>query len=312
MSDSFRNACRDLRRFAVLRSGRIAGNGVVSAWMLLILLANGCLGISSNQLLSNLEDKDWRVRVSAAEELGRRKEAKAVAPLIASLRNEDADVVAAAGKALVMIGQPAVPGLITAMKGDLFCFATEPDIAGASKVLAMMGKGASGPVIAALKHDDYRIRANAAKVLGETGDPQAVEPLCAAAKDEIWRVRVNARWALEKIGKPSVDALLAMLHSSAPMDRESAAMALGRIKDARAIPAFRTALKEDPAVLVRVSAAWALGELRDRDSMDLLISVLNEKNGLVKAGSLCAMRKIAGRDLGDDPEVWQKWRKDHP
>ena len=232
--------------------------------------------------------------------------------LIASLRDEDADVVAAAGKALVTIGQPAVPELITAMRDDPFCYNTEPDIAGASKVLAMMGKAASGPVIASLKDDDYRIRAHAAKALGEIGDPQAVEPLCAAMNDEIWRVRANARWALEKIGKPSVDALVPLLNSGSPMERESAAMALGRIQDARAIPALRTALKEDQTVWVRVSAAWALGELRDRDSMDMLIAASHEKNGLVRASSLCAMRKIAGRDLGEDPVAWERWHKENP
>lgn len=265
MSDFSKNIRRYPRRLAVSRSVHIVGKGWVFALILLLMLANGCLGVSGNQLISDLGNKDWRMRVKAAEELGKRKETKAVVPLIASLRNEDADVVAAAGRALVLIGQPAVPELIQAMKNDPFCFNTEPDIAGASKVLAMMGEVASRQVIASLQDDDYRIRVNAAKVLGEIGDPQAVVPLCAAMKDEIWRVRVNARWALEKIGQPAVGALIPLLNSGEPGLREAAAMALGRIKDPRAIPVLQTAFKEDKNNLVRARAARALEELQDRD-----------------------------------------------
>lgn len=200
-----------------------------------------------------------------------------------------------------------IPGLIEAMKDDAFVFQTEPGIHGATKTLAAMGSPAVEPLIRSLSHEDYRIRANAAKALGEIGDSKALEPLCAAMTDEVWRVRVNAGWAVEKLGAPAVDALVSLLTSDAPRRREAAALGLGRIQDLRAVPALRTAFSEDQDVLVRASAAWALGELKDWASMDALIAGLQEKNGLIKASSLTAIRKMTGLDLGQAAEPWQLW-----
>jgi bilin biosynthesis protein len=206
---------------------------------------------------------------------------------------------------------PAIPGLIEAMKEDAFVFQTEPGIHGATKTLAEMGSPAVEPLIRSLSHEDYRIRVNAAKALGEIGDSKALAPLCAAMTDEVWRVRVNAGWAVEKLGAPAVDALVSLLASDAPRLREAAALGLGRIQNRRAVPALRTAFGEDRDVLVRASAAWALGELKDRDSMDTLIAGLKEKNNLIKASSLTALRKITGIDLGQAAESWQLWRENN-
>ena len=114
-------------------------NYCLHALIVALSLATCCQGASNEQLITKLKDKDWRVRAQAAEELGKNREEKAIAPLLAAICDDDVDVVAAASKALVMIGQPAVPGLILAMKDDPFCFNTEPGIAGASKALVMMG-----------------------------------------------------------------------------------------------------------------------------------------------------------------------------
>jgi HEAT repeat protein len=266
---------------------------------------------NDNSLMAGLNHKNWQVRFRLVAELEKRQDKKAIQALIVLIYDEDPDVAEASSKALVKIGQPAIPELIQSMKNDPFVFKTEPGLSGASKVLAMMNESALNKVVVALKNDDYRIRVNAAKVLGKIGDEKAVKSLCNALSDETWRVRVNARWALQEIGAPAVKSLITLLEIENPQLREAAAMALGNIKDSRSIPILRTTFKKDKNILVRVSAAWALGEFKDKDSIDALITALGEQNGLIRASALCALRKITGQNYTENPENWNRWRENN-
>ena len=96
-----------------------------------------------------------------------------VAPLIARLRDPDTRVNAEAVKALIALGKPAVPHLITA-----------------------------------LTYKSDRARWRAAEALGAIGDLRAVGPLIERLSDGRYTVVVEARAALVKIGAPAVPALL--------------------------------------------------------------------------------------------------------
>jgi HEAT repeat protein len=263
-----------------------------------------------DQLLAGLKEKDWHARAQAAAELGGRKEAQAAAPLLALLRDEDRDAAAAVEKALIAIGKPTVAGLIEELKNDRLTMQAEPGLTGACKVLAGMGPEVVESVLPLLKDSDYRVRANAAKVLGALGDARAAGPLCAALQDEIWRVRINARWALEKIGKGALEPLETTLTSGA---REQAAMALGAIGDPQAQPALAKAVAEDKDTETKIAAVWALGELKNRASIDVLLPLLDgQPPNRLKAGVFAALRKLAGADAGNTSEQWQAWRKANP
>ncbi len=54
-------------------------------------------------------------------------------------------------------------------------------------------------LIKALKHRNYRVRKNAALVLGDLKDKRAVEPLTRALKDKDQDVRKKAAEALDRI-----------------------------------------------------------------------------------------------------------------
>lgn len=47
-----------------------------------------------------------------------------------------------------------------------------------------------------LKSDDWSVREDAAELLGEVGEPNAVEPLIEALQDEDWHVREAAALSL--------------------------------------------------------------------------------------------------------------------
>lgn len=87
-------------------------------------------------------------------------------------------------------------------------------------------------LIRALKHEDAKVKKQAVKVLGELGDPRAIESLIQALKD--WDLReLNVADSLAMIGEPAVESLLLAMEE--PETRWGAITALGDIGDARAI-----------------------------------------------------------------------------
>ena len=87
-------------------------------------------GMSAGELTALLKNDDEAARVSAAEELGRRREKSAVKPLLALLENSSSDVKYAILEALGKIGSTdAVPALINVVHKDMEelarCYAIE-------------------------------------------------------------------------------------------------------------------------------------------------------------------------------------------
>ena len=77
--------------------------------------------------------------------------------------------------------------------------------------------------------------------------------------------------------------------------RSRAALAAGRIGDAKAVPALVTLLKNDNARNVRAMAAFALGEIESPNAADALIATLdlnNREDAQVRARAVEALGKI--------------------
>jgi len=148
-----------------------------------------------NDLVQQLKNEDLLIRLNAIMALGETRDARAVEPLISTLRDESCACTAATS--LVKIGKPAVEPLIAALKD-------EKPIVRRNAAMALGGikdVSAVKPLIFALKDKDLTVRWNAAKALGEIKDASAVEPLIEAQKDESPIVRKNAAMALRDMGK---------------------------------------------------------------------------------------------------------------
>jgi cyclophilin family peptidyl-prolyl cis-trans isomerase/HEAT repeat protein len=77
--------------------------------------------------------------------------------------------------------------------------------------------------------------------------------------------------------------------------RSRAALAAGRIGDAKAVPALVTLLKNDSARNVRAMAAFALGEIESPNAADALIATLdlyNREDAEIRARAIEALGKI--------------------
>jgi hypothetical protein len=118
-------------------------------------------------------------------------------------------------------------------------------------------------VIKALGDEDYMIQMAAARILGETRSPLAVEPL-------VTTLRKNKHYAV----------------------REEAAHALGKIKDPRSVEALIEALGDKDSGVQRLAAA-SLGEIRDPTAVEPLLTTLSEDRApLVRSAVLAALDKI--------------------
>jgi HEAT repeat protein len=147
-----------------------------------------------DELVQQLNQDNMITRLHVIKALGETKDARAVDPLIAVLKDEKCGITAA--NALAKIGQPSVTPLCTALKDG-------SPVARRNAAIAL-GKikdsNAVNPLIAALNDENPIVRKNAAKALGEIRDNRSVEPLTAALSDDSPIVRRNAALALKGMG----------------------------------------------------------------------------------------------------------------
>jgi HEAT repeat protein len=94
-------------------------------------------------------------------------------------------------------------------------------------------------LIQQLHASDWTARCDAARLLGQSRDPRAVDALLPDLQDADWRVRRNAAQALGALGdKRATEPLLALLKDRTLTVRQRAIVGLGRLKDLQALPAL--------------------------------------------------------------------------
>jgi bilin biosynthesis protein len=114
----------------------------------------------------------------------------------------------------------------------------------AETALVDLGNAAVYPLIGALNDGDWRVREEAARALGEIGDVRAVSPLINLFKDDKIRVQLWATDALIGLGADIVDPLVSALGDPDRRVRMGSIVALGEIKDMKAIGPLRECLKD--------------------------------------------------------------------
>jgi len=116
-------------------------------------------------------------------------------------------------------------------------------------------------LLALLEDADPQVREAAAQLLGEDGDPAAVDPLLELLHDPAEAVRAAATEALGWMrSRQALPALSGALHDPSDLVRAAAARALGRIRDPSALSTLQP-LAADPSTDVRRAVAEALDTL---------------------------------------------------
>jgi len=224
---------------------------------------------SLQTLISDLSSKDDRVRCEARKSLigiG-----KSAAILLIEALEDPRDVVRLeASKALDSINLSwqgrASPQIVRLLVGDLGSNDGIVRVT-ARRLLAAIGEDAIKELEQALKNKNQWMRWEAAKTLGQIGDPAAIDALIRALRDDVFDVRWLAAEGLIAIGRPSVVPLLKALveHAESLWMREGAHHVLHDIRKEgieEILQPVMIALEDvEPSLGVPLAARKALDEL---------------------------------------------------
>ena len=215
------------------------------------------------------------MRLRAADALAKLRDARAVEPLIACLKDQDQGMQSHAADALGQLGDTrAVEPLISCFKGQ--------------NLLA---------------------RQSSAFALGKLRDARAVEPLIACLTDQDRSMRNCAAIALGELRDArAFEALVACLTDFDPAEdkdwlaRYSAADVLGELHDVRAFEPLIACLKWDPNGIVRGSAADALAKLGDVRAIAELAKALPDWAAKDRLGA--ALKILGWKPTSDTEQVY--------
>jgi HEAT repeat protein len=183
---------------ALEKSGWQPSNDALGAVYWIVMgQADKCVSIGApavESLIIELKDEHSQKRYLVTEALGKIGDARAVEPLIATLK--DKHLRWPAVRALKELGDArSVEPLVTILMKDGDGYIRSD----AAKALVKIGLKATDMLIATLRNEHADARSRAAEVLGEIGDARAVEPLVGLLKDKVSSVRYAAATALDQL-----------------------------------------------------------------------------------------------------------------
>ena len=152
---------------------------------------------------------------------------------------------------------------------------------------------------------DNFIRKFSVKALGEIKDEKAIKPLLKVLrKDKEPDIRQIALNSLRKFDlTPEIEKNLkdTLAKDENPMVRALAVQAMASYLDITFIDVLINAMFEDEAIDVRQSAIMALGKLKDPGALEHLYEIFKTEEGLLKEEAIVAIENI-------DPNYIKAWR----
>jgi len=171
----------------------------------------------------------------------------------------------------------------------------------AAEALGAIGDKTLAPkFIEPLQDEDEVLRRRAAFALGHLGADDGLEPLTAfLARSPDDEDRLVAAEALARLNRPEVlDSLLALLRNEDSGVRERAAVALGLLGKAKAMPALAERVTEDGTASVRQASAEALsvvarGAEDPGAAVKPLTAALSDEDPGVRDAAVAALSRVA-------------------
>jgi HEAT repeat protein len=159
-------------------------------------------------------------------------------------------------------------------------------------VLSLCERSAVPYLVELLRDPDVETRRQAACLLGNSGDPRAIEPLVERLADKDGDVSGYAAGALSTLGAAAIPRLEIALRHPDKRVRSGAALALGGIREPRSVEFLISALG-DGDLTVRKSAARALGMTGSPKAGPILVDMLKGDAALSALGGLRRLGKPA-------------------
>ncbi len=230
-----------------------------------------------------LEQSNKRLRLRAIRALGELKNAAAVKPIRALMKDPDRDIIETTQASMSKIGLAA-----WARYGAVIALG---NIGGPKTVPAL--------ILALGDHSEY-VRLEAARGLAKLADPVSIAPLIDTLEsDEDAAVRREAAFALRILGEQSpvvAHAFRQALQDESWEVRVEAARALGRIDDEASVDSLVAALV-DSSYTVTTSAEHALANL-GRIALPRLLEVSGGPASPALEPALSALAELLGEERG--------------
>lgn len=223
-------------------------------------------------LFSRLSDRDWQVRVRAAEALSACSDPAVVPHLAAALQSPDFRLRRAAAEALGKRGSEGVDALLTSLTHKTL------EVRQAALMgLRAAGNGSVAHILSVLDERSLPRRRAAVEALTILRSHDAIPALIECLGDIDTELRWRAASALGELQAPAAtEPLLLLLGDLIGQVRWAAATALGQIASPRALGPLLAALQDDEPT-VRAASAWALGEIGDPYAIESLIARLGDE-----------------------------------
>ncbi len=208
---------------------------------------------------------------------------------------------------LVLATATVVPSTVSAVDGlqkireDLNNMDWEVRLATVQKLRSSKDENTVNLLLAVANTRSERtsVKITAIELLGEAGDPRAIEVLLPIFNDATlnWDCPAIKTYAAVALGSfrgdaRVVDALIRGIDDQELLTREASIQSLGRIKSTKAVPLILGALS-DQHVSIRLSAINALGEIGDpRAIPDLQRIAGGDIDPVVKSQAKTALEKL--------------------
>ncbi len=238
-------------------------------------------------------DKNVETGVAAVSAIGRMKHPSAIPYLVDAIRHKHYSVRGAAYNTLKTVGSAAVPALIAELKKN--------NRSARLKLITLLGEIGDPRAVGILetyassKDGNQAINSRASKALAAIGDARTINGLLAALNSGDGGARYEAASALMTVGPPAVPGLIRVLNTGDWPAQREAVVALGEIRDPRAVAPL-IAVVEEHRTLLMSDALQALGKLKDRRAVPPLTSLLaNSKARSFAGGAIGALGNIGDK-----------------
>lgn len=268
-------------------------------------------------LIEKLKDPECPNRLYAVYALGKIKSAREIGPLIESLTDENVQWLAA--KALINLGDMAVPALLDALnrkERDIRLYTTyalgEIGNKDASKVLLdilidpddlirnyacdalikLKDRETLSRLYYYLEKGDYTIKSQVLKIFGAIGEITSAEYIYPLLSSESKNVRINAAFALGELqDKNAVVGLMKLLGDEDEEIGWMAADALIKIGD-YSVGSLIKALENETGSR-ETKIIHILGKLKANQAVDILIKKLSSDDPIVRRYATAALTEIS-------------------
>lgn len=280
LMDALRDPCSFVRRAAAIALGQMQAKEAQGA------------------LINVLNDGNFYVRRAAINAIGKLGIPDMGAVLLPLLTTPDLRIRRTVLIALRRLRtQEAVPEMI-AMLRTYLAAPNQHDLPVVKTLVVVLGDlqpKAAIPILTDIVRGYVGARSLAASAIGEIGGPEGGPVLLEALADKSVNLELAALKSLGRIKyRQALPTVREFLDSPDPRLRRTAALTVGNLNDAAAIPTLLAMAYEDGSPLVRPAAIEALGMLGDKTLIPKLLPLADDTNAYLRAALAYALSALDG------------------